>query len=93
MKFIDAQSESDPFMMISASLKQDFFEKTMSLTLQARNLFRASDMKINTNGSNFDASALIKPESPVFTLMFSYNFNNFKRSSRQTDNIDIPTGL
>ncbi|MBE0538892.1 MAG: TonB-dependent receptor [Ignavibacterium sp.] len=93
MKFIDAQSESDPFMMISASIKQDFFEKNMSLTLQARNLFKASDMKINTNGSNFDASAMIRPESPVFTIMFSYNFNNFKRSSRQTDNIDVPTGL
>lgn len=93
MKFIDAQTEIKPFMMISASLRQDFFEKTMSLTLQARNLFRASDMKLNTIGSNFIANGLIKPESPVFTLMFTYNFNNFKRTQRQGDNIDIPTGL
>ncbi|MFO7526420.1 MAG: hypothetical protein R6W68_13295, partial [Ignavibacteriaceae bacterium] len=63
------------------------------MTLQARNLFNASDMKINTVGSNFYGNALIKPEAPVFTLMFSYNFNNFKRTQRQTDNIDIPTGI
>jgi outer membrane receptor protein involved in Fe transport len=93
MKFVDAQSESKPFMMISASLRQEFFDKTMSLTLQARNLFKASDMNINTSGSNFNANALIKPESPLFSLIFSYNFNNFKRTTRQTDNVDIQTGL
>lgn len=93
MKFVDAQSESDPFMQISASLRQEFFDKTMSLTLQARNLFKASDMKFKTTGSNFDGIANIRPEAPVFSLMFSYNFNNFKRTQRQTDNIDIPTGL
>ena len=93
MKYVDAQSESDPFMAISASLRQDFFDKTMSLTLQARNLFHASDMNFSTTGSNFYGVANIKPESPVFTLLFSYNFNNFKRSQRQGENIDIPTGL
>lgn len=93
MKFVDAQSESDPFMFISASLRQDFLDKKMSLTLQARNLFKASNLKIKTSGSNFNADALIKPESPVFTLMFSYNFNNFKRTQGPNDNIDIPTGL
>ena len=93
MKFIDAQSESDPFMMISASFRKEFFDKAMSLTLQARNLFKTSDMKFNTVGSNFNGSAFIRPEAPVFTLMFSYNFNNFKRTQRPTDNVDIPTGL
>jgi len=65
----------------------------MSLTLQARNLFKASDMKFNAFGSNFNGTAFIRQESPVFTLMFSYNFNNFKRTQRPNDNIDIPTGL
>jgi hypothetical protein len=65
----------------------------MSLTLQARNLFGTSDFKINTSGSNFTGNALIMPESPVVTLMFSYNFNNFKRSQRPSDNIDVPTGF
>ncbi len=92
-KFIDAQSESEPYMMVSASLRQDFLDKAMSLTLQARNLFNGSDMKFNTVGTNFYGGATIKPESPVFSLLFSYNFNNFKRSQRQGENIDIPTGL
>lgn len=93
MKFVDTQSESKPFMFISASLKQDLFDKAVSLTLQARNLFKLSDMKINTKGSNFDGSAFIMPESPVISLQFTYNFNNFKRGQRQTDNIDVPTGF
>ena len=93
MKFIDAQSESKPFMFISASLRHQFFDKKMSITLQARNLFKTSDMEFSTVGSNFNANALIRPESPVFTLMFSYNFNNFKRTGRPEDTIDIPTGM
>lgn len=93
MKFVDAQSESDLFAFITASLRQDFFDKAMSLTLQARNLFGTSDFKINTSGSNFTGNAFIKPEAPVVTLLFSYNFNNFKRSQKPSDNIDIPTGL
>ncbi|MEP0859897.1 MAG: TonB-dependent receptor [Ignavibacterium sp.] len=93
MKFVDAQSESDPFMQINASLRQEFFNKAMSLTLQARNLFKASDMKFTTTGSNFSGNAFIRPEAPVFSLAFSYNFNNFKRTQRPNENIDIPTGL
>ena len=93
MKFVDAQSSSNVFTFISASLKQDFFDKAMSLTLQARNLFNTSNFKINTVGSNFSANAYIMPEAPVITLLFSYNFNNFKRSQRPTDNVDIPTGF
>ena len=93
IKFVDAQSESDLFAFITASLRQDFFDKAMSLTLQARNLFGTSDFKINTAGSNFTGNAFIQPEAPVVTLLFSYNFNNFKRSQRPGDNIDIPTGL
>lgn len=93
MKVVDAQSESDPFMQISASLRQEFFNKAMSLTLQARNLFKASDMKFTTTGSNFSGRAFIRPEAPVFSLVFSYNFNNFKRTQRPNENIDIPTGL
>lgn len=93
IKFVDAQSESDLFAFITASLRQDFFDKAMSLTLQARNLFGTSDFKINTAGSNFTGNAFIQPEAPVVTLLFSYNFNNFKRSQRPGENIDIPTGL
>jgi outer membrane receptor protein involved in Fe transport len=93
IKFVDTQSQSKPFMMISASLRQEFFDKALSLTLQARNLFKLSNMKISTVGSNFDSYIYIRPESPVFTLMLSYNFNNFKRSQRPQDTIDVPTGL
>lgn len=93
LKFVDAQSESNLFAFIAASFRQDFFDKAMSLTLQARNLFGATDFNISTIGSNFTGSALIKPEAPVVTLLFSYNFNNFKKSQRPNDNIDIPTGL
>lgn len=93
MNFVSAQSESKPFMFLSASLRHEFFNKTMSLTLQARNLFKAADFEVTTKGSNFDVRALMMQESPILSLTFSYNFNNFKRTQRPTENIDIPTGF
>lgn len=93
MNFVSAQSESKPFMFLSASLRHEFFNKTMSLTLQARNLFKAADFEVITKGSNFDVRALMMQESPILSLTFSYNFNNFKKSQRPGENIDIPTGF
>lgn len=93
MNFVSAQSESKPFMFLSASLRHEFFDKTMSLTLQTRNLFKASDFEVTTKGSNFDVRALMMQESPIVSLTFSYNFNNFKKSQKPGENLDIPTGF
>ncbi len=92
-KFIDAQSESKPFCMLTASLRQDFFNKQFSVTLQARNILNTSNFNISNSGKNYRTHILVKQEIPVVSLMLSYNFNNFKRTNRQGDNIDIGTGM
>lgn len=92
-KFADAQSESKPFFMLTATLRQDFFEKKLSVTLQARNLLRTAYLDIVNSGSNFSNTINVKPEVPIISLMLSYNFNNFKRTGKQSENIDVQTGF
>jgi outer membrane receptor protein involved in Fe transport len=92
-KIIDAQSEIEPLLMMNATVRQDFMDKKFSVTLQARNFLKTSYMKLRNSGINFNSQIQARNEVPVISLMFTYNFNNFKKNIRQTDNIDIPTGI
>jgi hypothetical protein len=78
---------------MNASLRQDFFEKKMSVTLQARNFLKTAYINVKNKGTNFYSAIEARPEIPVVSLMLSYNFNNFRRPVRPTDNIDVPTGI
>lgn len=92
-KHIDAQVNIKQFFFLSASLKQDMFDKKLSVTLQARNILNSSKMDIGLAGTNYNGRVLLTNEIPVVSLMLSYNFNNFKRVSRPNDGVDIQTGL
>ncbi len=92
-KINEPQLEIKPFFMLTASLKKEFFNKKLSFTLQARNILNTSNLDIISNGNNFNSTIFVHNEVPVISLMIGYNFNNFKKTSRQTDNIDIKSGL
>jgi outer membrane receptor protein involved in Fe transport len=92
-KIVDGQSEIKSFLMMNASLRQDFMDKKFSVTLQARNFLKTSYINVENTGINYYSTVQARGEIPVVSLMLSYNFNNYKRPARPTDNIDIPTGL
>jgi hypothetical protein len=91
-KSYNAQAELEPFFMLSASLRQELFDKRLSVTLQGRNLLQSSNIDITTSGTNYRSNILVKQEIPIISLMLSYNFNNFKRQ-KQTETIDVGPGL
>jgi len=88
-----AQFEIKPFLMLSASIKRDFLNKNLSVTLQARNILKTGDLEIVNNGTNFNSTIFFHREVPVLQLMLSYNFNNFKKTAKANDNIDIQSGI
>ena len=88
-----AQFEIKPFLMLSASVRQDFLNKKLSVTLQARNILKTGDVEIVNNGTNFNSNIFVHREVPVISLMVSYNFNNFKKTVKTNDNIDIQSGI
>jgi outer membrane receptor protein involved in Fe transport len=89
----DAVNNIDPFFILTASIKQDFFDKKLSVTLLARNILTTSYLDLTNTGANFYGHIQVKQEVPVVSLMLSYNFNNFKKTSRPGETVDIQTGM
>lgn len=84
----DLQSTIDPIVFLTMTLKHDLFDRKLSVSLTAQNLFNAGRFNLTSVGNNFDLIGKIRPEAPVFRLNLSYNFNNFKNTSK-TERVDI----
>ena len=90
----DAEDNNiSPFFILTVSMKQDFLDKKLSLTLLARNILTTSYLDLTSKGGNFNGHIQVKQEVPVISLMMSYNFNNFKKTSRPGETVEIQTGM
>ncbi len=92
-KQIFPQGDVKPVFILNVSAKQDFLGKKFSLTLQGQNLLQTSNFDVATQGHNFRNSFIVKSEVPVINLLLSYNFNNFKKSDRPTDRVEVNDGM
>lgn len=89
-KQIILQGDIDPIFNFSASLRQELFEKSLIVTASAQNLFNAGRVNVfNSAGSGTNIYINVRPEAPVFNITLSYNFNNFKNTSKVNDRVDI----
>lgn len=91
-KQVDIQQTTDPIFMLTISARQEFMDKKLVATLSAQNLFNTGKFGFNSTGSNFNMLGSFRPEAPVFRLSLSYNFNNYKNTSRTNDRVDINVG-
>ena len=91
-KQIDPQSEIKSMFFLNVTLRQDLFDKKLSLTLQARNLLKTSAYEALTTGNNYISTMYARSEVPVISLNISYNFNNFKKPTKQAENVDVNYG-
>lgn len=92
-KQIDAQAEFKPVFLLNMSLRKDFFDKKFSVTLQAQNLLTTSNWEVTSTGQNYLNYFSGTQETPVINLLFSYNFNNFKRTNRGNEGVDVGSGF
>ena len=83
------QADVDPIVFLIMSVRHQFFDRKLTVSLVAQNLFNAGRFGITSIGNNFDLIGKIRPEAPVFRLNFSFNFNNFKNTSKANDKVDI----
>ncbi|MEW6195038.1 MAG: TonB-dependent receptor [Bacteroidota bacterium] len=86
------QQVTDPIINLTFSVRQELFNKQLIATVSAQNLFDAGRFNFNSSGSNFNMSGRFRPEAPMFRLTLSYNFNNYKNTSRPTERVDINDG-
>lgn len=87
---ITLQGDIDPIFIFSASLRQELFEKSLIVTASAQNLFNTGKVNIfSSAGGGTNIYINVRPEAPVFNITLSYNFNNFKNTSKVNDRVDI----
>jgi len=92
-KNVTSQGEIKSFMIIGASVRQEFFERQLIATLSAQNLFGQTKYNIISNGTGFTSNLNVRPEAPIFNLTLSYNFNNFKRRNNEQVDVNVNTGF
>jgi outer membrane receptor protein involved in Fe transport len=78
-----AQGKESGFFMSTASLRQQFFSRRLSLNLQAIDLFRSAGHEETSQGDGFYTHFRFRrSHAPTFALGLTWNFNNFKADRR-----------
>jgi len=79
---VSSQEERKGFFSINAALRQDLFDKQLSLTLQVRDLFKTAKHESTLQSSDLYRYSSFKPEAPMVMLNAKFNFNNYKKKDR-----------
>lgn len=93
-KSVSAQGTREGFFMASIAVKQEFFERALSATLQVRDLFGTAEYRSVSESLNYYNSSFTQRESPVVMLNLRWNFNMRRdsQSRRGDDGFDMEGG-
>lgn len=80
---ITAQGSSEDFYGINAAIRQDFFNRKLTATLQVRDIFGTMSHQFTSNTETFTNSVRFKREPQIIMLSLSYKFNNFKQNNKR----------
>ncbi|MCU7502973.1 MAG: TonB-dependent receptor [Ignavibacteria bacterium] len=72
------QSKTEGSFSLDLAIRQEFLEKALSLTLQARNVLNTARWQSTTENSSYYAFSSTKRETPVIMLNLRYTINNYK---------------
>jgi len=75
---VSSQGTSEGYFTSDLSVKQDLFERLLSLTLQVRDLFGTAKHEFSSSGPDFYSYNYFERESPMVILNARINLNNFK---------------
>ncbi len=75
--------------MLNAGYTQTFLKRASSLTLGVRDMLSTYAIKMETYGEGLQVFTNLRPESPVITLTFTYNFNNYQRKPQEEESMDL----
>lgn len=89
MKISQPNIEIKPTVFLIASLRQQLFDKKVTLAITAQNLFNIAKFDINNNADNYRNRFMVRPESNIINMTLTYNFNNFRDLARKAEKVDI----
>ncbi len=84
-----AQGTRKSFFLTDAAIKQDLMGGSLSISLQARDLFSTGKFDHTTEGEGFYDHRTFTRKSPSLTFTLSYNVNNYKKK-REEGREEVP---
>lgn len=76
---ISVQGDYAGYFSTDVALRQDIWERKMSITLQIRDIFQTSKREGTTFGPGFESYTFSQRKTPIVLLNFTLNLNNFKQ--------------
>jgi outer membrane cobalamin receptor len=89
---VSSQGTSEGYISTDVSMKQDLFERMLSITLQVRDLFGTVKYENRSSGTDFYQYNYFQRESPMVILNLRFNFNNYK-TKRDNGSMENPNGV
>jgi outer membrane receptor protein involved in Fe transport len=80
-----AQGTEAGRLMTDAAIRQQFLNRQLSVTLQARDLLGTGGFESTAEGTDFRNYFQFRPQSPVFSLNLTWNFNNYRPERRRQE--------
>jgi outer membrane receptor protein involved in Fe transport len=88
-KRVTAQGTMEPFQMLNAAVKKDFFDKKLSLSLRVNDILDAAKFKIQFSDPLYNEVFERRRDSRTITLNLTYNFgqkDNEKQGRKKKNN-------
>ncbi|MCL5029362.1 MAG: TonB-dependent receptor [Bacteroidetes bacterium] len=80
---VAAQERESAMFSADLSVKKEFIEKKLSLTLQIRDIFRTRRHESTSTGVGFYSYNYHSNEAPMILLNLRFNFNNYKNEEEK----------
>ncbi|MBD3288070.1 TonB-dependent receptor [candidate division KSB1 bacterium] len=83
---VRSQGRREGFFSTDLAVKQEFFERALSLSLQIRDVFGQRKYESISEGPNFYIRRKFDIESPIVMLNIRYNINNYRTDRDRSRN-------
>jgi outer membrane receptor protein involved in Fe transport len=79
---VSSQGRRESFSVLNLGLKQEFLERSLSATLQIRDLLKTGKFEFSSSGPDFSSHSRFRRSQEVM-LTLTYNINNYKPDKKQ----------
>lgn len=86
---VSVQGTREGFLATSLALRQDFFDKKMTATLNVRDIFGQMKHEFTSEGENFYSWDKFAMDTPIASLSLSYKINNYKNHRKKSEEMDL----
>ncbi|MBZ0198839.1 MAG: TonB-dependent receptor, partial [Ignavibacteriaceae bacterium] len=90
---VSSQGTETGYNSVDVAVKQDLFNRFLTLTLQVRDIFSSAKHEFTSEGQDFYTYNFFNRESPMVMLNLRINLNNYKDKSKKGMNGDEGGGF